>query len=42
MLSVDNDDQTAETQFWPMERARLLPADFPLWNANPWFIDHPN
>jgi Uracil DNA glycosylase superfamily. len=39
MLSVENDDQTAETQFGLMEQAGLTPADFTPWNAYPWFID---
>jgi hypothetical protein len=39
MLSVENDDQTAETQYGLMEQAGLTPADFTPWNAYPWFID---
>jgi hypothetical protein len=41
MLSVDNDDQTAEPQFWPIERARLLPADSHSGTPTTWFIDAP-
>jgi uracil-DNA glycosylase len=39
MLSVENDDQTAETQFGLMESAGLTPSDFTPWNAYPWFIN---
>lgn len=39
MLSVENDDQTAETMFNLMEMAGLTPSEFTLWNAYPWFID---
>lgn len=39
MLCIENDDQTAETQFLLMDAAGLTPADFTPWNAYPWFID---
>lgn len=38
MLCVENDDQSADTQFGLMEQAGLTPADFTPWNAYPWFI----
>lgn len=39
MLSVENDDPTAEKQFELMTTAGLIATDFTPWNAYPWFID---
>jgi hypothetical protein len=39
MLSVENDDPTAEKQFELMTSVGLTLADFTPWNAYPWFID---
>jgi hypothetical protein len=40
MLCVENDDQTAESQFGLMEQAGMMPADFTPWNAYPWYINN--
>jgi hypothetical protein len=39
MICVENDDQTAESQYRLMEQAGLTPADFTPWNAYPWYIN---
>ncbi|MCU1362772.1 MAG: hypothetical protein JWM55_600 [Acidimicrobiaceae bacterium] len=38
MLSIENADQTAETQALLAEGAGVLASDFVPWNAYPWFI----
>jgi hypothetical protein len=39
MLSVENDDPTAEKQFEMMTSVGLTSADFTPWNAYPWYIN---
>lgn len=38
-LSVENDDPTAERQYWFMVEAGIEPADVLPWNAYPWYIN---
>lgn len=39
MLSIENNDVTAETQFGLMTAAGLTPGDFIPWNSYPWYIN---